>query len=533
MPEPGVAIVLTADRTLMSDWPLLLDGMAAAAQTTWWPMRLMQWYVARPVGDDGLRARQAPLGLRRVESALRLGGFAPGDVAVVPPARLQRAVGPATRIVGLASGDPLGLGMNSTTLAAVFGGEPITSAEFQALAARARALVERAGARAKVVVGGPGAWQLAQDQPAARRLGIDHVIGGYCESNVAGLARELVSGAALPFELAGVAPQAGEIPPIGGPTVMGMVEVSRGCGWGCRFCTLAGVPMAHLPLETILADVRTNAAGGVRNISLTSEDFFRYGASGAEHARPAAVIQLLARLAAMPGVATLAVDHANASTVARFSDAELAEVRRLLSLGRADWRPWVNVGVETAAGALLAASGGSPKMRPFGPDLWPEAASEQVRRLSGAGFLPMVSLVIGLPGETAGDLALTSDWVAQLKGLPVAVVPVLYAPVRAPMLKLHRGRAGEGGAAGTAGVAAVQWELFKRSMDMTFDSMPRLYWQHWRAAAVGLGRRLALQVLGRGYEWMWRCALWRKARAPMLEPASPAGAQHRGRAARP
>ena len=52
------------------------------------------------------------------------------------------------------------------------------------------------------------------------------------------------------------------IPPIRGASTMGVVEISRGCGLGCSFCTIARVPMVHLPPETMLADVRTNVAAG-------------------------------------------------------------------------------------------------------------------------------------------------------------------------------------------------------------------------------------------------------------------------------
>ena len=50
------------------------------------------------------------------------------------------------------------------------------------------------------------------------------------------------------------------------------MEITRGCGLGCDFCTLAREPMRHLPVETILADARTNLNAGVRNIALITED---------------------------------------------------------------------------------------------------------------------------------------------------------------------------------------------------------------------------------------------------------------------
>lgn len=499
----GVPIVLTADRSLMAAHALLLDGMAAAAQTTAWASRLMWPLIAPRVAADGLRARQAPLGLRRIEAALLGGGFSESDVAVVPPERAERAIGPRTRVVGLSSGDPLGLGMNSTTIAAVFGGRPITSALFQQLLAKVRQRIAAVGSPARVVLGGPGTWQAEQDEATIRKLGIDHVVTGYSEANAAEVLRAVSQGAEMPFVVRGKGPSAAAVPPVRGATVMGMVEVSRGCGWGCRFCTLADQPMFHLPLETILADAETNLSAGVRNLSLTGEDVFRYGAGPGEAANPAAVLELGRRLAGLSGVATLAIDHANVSTVSCFSDGELREFRRLVALGREDFRPWVNLGVETASGELLVASSSPAKLRPASASEWGRLCAEQVRRLCASGFLPMVSLVVGLPGEEARHVEETMRWIDALDGQPISLVPVFLTPVRA-----------DGGQrVGADGLTKRQWTLFARCMRSTFRWMPGVYWRHQAAAGVKVGRRLVKQVLGRGYAMQWRCILWRKGRA--------------------
>ena len=41
------------------------------------------------------------------------------------------------------------------------------------------------GVSAKIVLGGPGAWQIAGDPARRQELGIDHVVAGYAEENVA------------------------------------------------------------------------------------------------------------------------------------------------------------------------------------------------------------------------------------------------------------------------------------------------------------------------------------------------------------
>ena len=56
MPEAGFPIVLTADRTLMADYQVLLDGMMAGSQTTTTPGFMMHALVSPPLAGDSLRA---------------------------------------------------------------------------------------------------------------------------------------------------------------------------------------------------------------------------------------------------------------------------------------------------------------------------------------------------------------------------------------------------------------------------------------------------------------------------------------------
>jgi hypothetical protein len=66
----GYPIVLTADRTLLADYPVLFDGMMGTIQTTPVPEPIMRHISAPPVGSNNLAARKAPMGLRRIEAAL-------------------------------------------------------------------------------------------------------------------------------------------------------------------------------------------------------------------------------------------------------------------------------------------------------------------------------------------------------------------------------------------------------------------------------------------------------------------------------
>jgi len=499
----GFPVVLTADRMLFAGYRTLFEGMISASQTSRTPSLLMKHLLAPVARRDGLRARQAPLGLRRVESALARSGWERPDVAVVPPESLGGAIGPETRIIGISSGDPLGIGMNSTTMSGVVGGEILTSRWFRELAENVLRLRRRAP-NARVVMGGAGAWQFAGDRLAQRAMGVDHVIRGYCEGNVAGLFEKIARGENLSATLAGERVAAADLPRILGPTLMGGVEISRGCGLGCGFCTLAGEPMEHPPAEAVLADVETNLSGGVTDVVLVTEDMFRYGGRGAQ-TQPSALIALLERLRALPRVRLIQADHANIASAAQFSDEELAAVRRAMrgpfdhAQGRRNDYLWLNLGVETASGGLLAANGGRRKMGGGDPAAWDDLCQEQVRRLIRLGFFPLVSLVLGMPGETQADVERTIRWVARLREERLAVFPVFHAPTKTRT-----------GPFGLADMSAAHWRLFRECYELNFRWIPRLLWDNQTASRVPLWRRAALQSLGRAQTLWWKSLfVWR------------------------
>ena len=476
----GYRVVLTADRSSMAGYRSLFGGMVSASMTTMLPEAVMKGLLAPPVGRDGARAAWAPLGLRRVESALLRDGYERDEVAVVWPDDLESAVGRDTRIIGLASGDPLGIGMNSTTMEGLMGGRIYVGEWFRRLAEKVQGLKQRAP-DAVTVVGGPGAPEVADDPGARRELGIDYVVTGPCEGNVAELFAGMAQGRPDDVVLHGLDGRAAAVPPVQGGVTSGAVELSRGCGLGCDFCSLRDTPMRHLPADTIVGDARTNVRSGARSISLISEDVFRYGSEGRK-ARPEALLSLLRRLRREAEVGLIQTDHANIASVAQFSADQLREFYRLMA-GRGGGQVWVNLGVETASGALLVQNGGKAKMGGCGPDEWGEFCLRQVRRLSEAGVFPLVSLVVGLPGERPEDVKRTRKWVQRLRDQKVAVFPLFYAPYDA-------GASGFG----LDDMTDEHWRLFKQCYRLNFRWVPGLCRDHQARGGVPLWRRLAVQL---------------------------------------
>ncbi|NLO07277.1 MAG: hypothetical protein GX131_15725 [candidate division WS1 bacterium] len=479
----GKPVVLTADRTLMADHRTLFGGMIAASQTTTTPRPLMDHLLA-----PRSRLSVAPLGLRRVEAALLCDGFSDGDVAVVEPERLAEVIGPETRVIGVSAGEACGLGMNSTTMTAIAGGEIYPRALVLELMREIGRLRERAP-DARVVLGGPGAWQLVANDALRVELGVDHVVHGPVEGNVAGLMHAMAAEDDLPVLLEGGAVDAASIPAIRGASAMGAVELSRGCGLGCTYCVMGREAMRHLPEETILADVRTNIAAGMRGIAAISEDLLRYGCTGSKP-HPERLIALLRQMREIPGAGLIQTDHANIISVAAYSDAELAQVRELM-VGETGCRhPWMNLGVESACGQLLAQSG-SAKLGGTAPAEWGEFAAEQLRRLVRAGFMPMASLIMCLPGETPEHVRATLEWVKGLSREPLTIFPVLYAPI-------------DGSSPPTrADLTREHWRLIGACYDINFREVPRMFRDGQAAVGVPWARRMALQLLGYGQVGLW------------------------------
>jgi radical SAM superfamily enzyme YgiQ (UPF0313 family) len=481
----GYPIVLTADRTLMADYPVLFDGMMGTIQTTSVPEPIMRRLVAPPLARKGVRARKAPLGVRRIEAALIRAGLDPGDLIVARPEDLGWVIGPETAVVAVSSSDPLGCGMSNTTMTDMAGGRLYTHTWYRRLVRSLDLLRAARKYRFRLVAGGAGAWQLEQRLQEARKLGIDCVVSGHAERLAPQLFRDLLEGGEVPAVVHADGVPEQEIPPIRGATSMGVVEVSRGCGKGCHFCTIARDRMIHLPVETIVKDVERNVEEGVTSICALSEDFFRYGCRG-QDIRPAAVKNLATRLRQVRGLKLIQLDHCNVVSAALMTDQDLRELHDILVEGQRHRYLWVNLGVETASGELLDMNQKGGKIRPFRPEEWGTLCEETVRRLIRAGFFPMVSLILGLPGERPEHVEAAIAWVQRLSRERLVIFPIFYSPV-VP---------GYGKAFTLRDMTPAHWRLFRLCYNLNFKWIPRMYWDNQTGAGVPLWRRLFIQVTG-------------------------------------
>jgi radical SAM superfamily enzyme YgiQ (UPF0313 family) len=413
----GYKIVLTADRTLMSEYRGgIFLGFSACAPKGLIPDWLYFGMLCPsvPVNGDG-SAKYAPCGTRKVEAALIEHGFNSEDIIVAHPDYIDKVVGPKTRIIGITETDPLGLAPATSTFTQVFNGQAYMNIKFKELVNHPSIRKHKP----RIIVGGPGAWQL-EDKEARRGVDVDCVVVGESESVVGPLFEKALDSEEIPEVVYGQVVETEKIPLIKKPTIDGIIEIARGCGRGCDFCVPTLQRYRCLPIEDILKEVKINLRAGRRPL-LHAEDVLRYKARGLE-VNKEAVIDLFKTVRSYPGVTSVAMSHFALSSVASAPEV-VEEISNILSAGEDG--SWLSgqTGLETGSPKLIEKNM-KGKCKPFEPEDWPQVVVDAFEVMSANRWVPCATLIIGLPGETDEDLDLTIDLLSELKGFKSLIVPL-------------------------------------------------------------------------------------------------------------
>ena len=413
----GYRIVLTADRTLMSEYGGgIFLGFSACVPKGLIPdwLYFSLFCPSVEVNEDG-SVRYAPCGTRKIEAALLNYGFQRDDVIVAHPDHLNKVVGPNTRVVGITGNDPLGMGPATSTFTQLFGGEAYMAVKFREILSHPT--IQRF--KPRIIVGGPGAWQL-EDKENRSRLWIDCVVIGEGEKVVGPLFEKAVNDEEVPEVVYGEVVTEDEIPLIKGATINGIVEIARGCGRGCDFCVPTLQRYRCLPIDHILKEVEVNVKAGRRPL-LHAEDVLRYKAKGLRINKEA-VIDLFKSVKSHPGVKGVGISHFALSSVLS-APGVIKEISRMLGAGE-DGR-WISgqTGIETGSPRLIK-DHMAGKCKPFKPEEWPQVVVNSFETLARNNWVPCATLIIGLPGETEKDIELTIELVEELKGFKSLIVPL-------------------------------------------------------------------------------------------------------------
>ena len=435
MRNPSPLVVLTSPSTEMSDYEgSHILAFAAGFSKPWFmPRFYLKKTFFKPVPSNSLEVALAPLGLRKLEAGLIKSGFKREDVVVVHPDDLEEAVGPDTKVIGVSSKDPLGLGYVSLTYSSVLDlGEPINKMEFRRLMKTARQAKQKYGV--KIAVGGPGSWQLLR--PEANGLfEVDCIFMG--EGDVTGpdTIWKLVKGQDTPQVVEGKQASLDDISPITKPTIYGAVEISRGCGRGCAFCSPTMQKRRIMPLEAIMHEVHLNVSHGQPDILLVTEDIFMYGCNSPDFTpNSKAVNGLFKALTTHEGVESIQVTHANlaAISVDKTLASQVAEVLRERSNYKLAGKQvaTIEVGIETGSPKLFKRHMAG-KCKPFQPDEWPNIVLSSLSHMEEQEWIALATILVGLPGETDEDAKQTAKLIQTIRdqSLRTFLVPLIFVPL--------------------------------------------------------------------------------------------------------
>jgi radical SAM superfamily enzyme YgiQ (UPF0313 family) len=430
----GIMIVLTASDIEMSDFNL----NPFIAFSGGFPKSLVQnkLYPPLPSNLDGT-AKFAPYGLRKVESLL-IQEFGEENVVTVHPSNLHCFIGPKTKIVAISTMDPLGIGFVSRTYTGILGmnGKPATLVEFEKLLSNPA--LRRYGA--KIMIGGSGAWQIStanmQDQ-----LGIDTILIGQAEHSIIQIFRKALDGGKLEKVITMQIPKGKEVPVIKKPSIYGTVEIMRGCGRGCAFCSPTLRQRYSFPMEHILKEVKLNAKSGTRAILLQTDDVFLYKSKSKFIPNREAIIKLIQSVNKVEDIDYIQIAHASLAPAVydRKIVEEIAPILVEKSLWSCKGNPCasIEVGIETGSARLMKKYMAG-KMLPYKPGQWQDVVVQSLEILNDNNVYPLATLILGLPGEQEEDILATIELLDRLSGTKIFYVPLLFTSEEESILKKQK-----------------------------------------------------------------------------------------------
>ena len=453
-----------ADTTLARNYrevPLL--DFQASAPTDALPGSIYSFLRGPPPPDDHGRSAIAPYSVRKLEASL-LRDHRREEVVVAHQDHLSEFIDDDTEVVGVTTMDPLGLG----PLTMSYGVFLETAApayvyrEFVSLLARINRA--RRGKKAKLMVGGPGVWELTVRPEELEKNGIDYAFQGEADDILSELFRyaaedgrentEFFRGYQTfdedfrkqwrssskfisRYQFSKQFPRLEDISEIVGPSTKGMVEVMRGCGIGCDFCEVTLRPLRYYPFDKVKREISVNVAAGMKSGWLHSDEIFAY-----EHGRnfvpnEDAILGLFGAVMGMRGITNSNPTHGRISIPAAYPDL-MRKLSRVIRAGPDNWIG-VQMGIETGSDRL--ASEHIPnKTLPLkvGPDgAWGELVWRGTYVMNKYYWRPAFTVQVGQAGETPEDnwetvgLINRMSWSTMENGLPFefTVTPMQNVPL--------------------------------------------------------------------------------------------------------
>ena len=204
------------------------------------------------------------------------------------------------------------------------------------------------------------------------------------------------------------------------------IEVMRGCGHACTFCQvpyLAGGRPRYRSVHSVLEAVKAYVAAGKRHIRFVSPNSFAYLSPDGRTANPGALEELLAGVRGL-GARVYYGSFPSETRPETVTDEAMRAVARHVSNRR------IVIGLQSGSGPILGRVN-----RGHGV----EEAFNAVATIRRWGFLPVVDVIMGLPGEGEGDVRATVDAMERLvamgarirlhRFIPLAGTPLWGTPI--------------------------------------------------------------------------------------------------------
>ncbi|MDD1778401.1 MAG: B12-binding domain-containing radical SAM protein [Candidatus Helarchaeota archaeon] len=492
IPDQGKKIILTGAITDMSSYgdnpvaPFFSGAISNRAFFLSWLLSIPPV----PSHEDG-RAISAPYGLRKIEAALINSGIDKTDIVTIHPRYLKRFLGPDTKVIAISSMNPLGMTYCDRTFTALvgFGDESRNAYAFRQLL-HSKILHKY---NPKIIIGGAGAWQV-RGQKMRDYFHIDHVVIGEGEVTFPQVAKKILQNEPVPPVIEAVAPKTDdEIPLIQNGAIFGTVEISRGCGRGCKFCTPNRRRRRDFSIERVVREVEINVRARAKIVFTATEDALLYGCRDPKFIpNEEAVLDLYEAIGKVKGVYYIMPAHISLAAVnaAPHLIPRLSEI--FDSIAPNLTQDYTRKGLinlhNRFYGAETGIESGSPriiekympgKVLPFSSKEWPEIVLQACGILNDSNWLPLASMMVGMPGETDDDTLESIELVDRFKKtIRIFLIPVFFTPLGDSRLWGKR-------AANLNRCTELQQEFFVRCWDYNLKTYAD-QWAKFPPAKAGL-----------------------------------------------
>jgi len=510
----GKKIVITAPLTETIDHAGYFIQMGMASMPIWMEgvmnRKYPQWREVEYNADGS--AKYMPAGVRLVEAAL-MREYDPDDIVCCYPDNLERFIGPETRVVAVSTHNPLGVTFAAGVYTSIFGSSkmPINSHYSRQMFQMIKSNPFRSNF--KVIVGGSGGWQITQTD-SFDELSVDCVVEGRAESEeTMQIFRDAIEGHPIPREKEVIHPRersAFMVPRH--RTTFGVVEMTTGCGRRCQFCVPDLNPQLDMPKENIMAAVEANVREGNKQISLATEDMFIWGqvhtSTPFYFPNREALLDLYRSVIDTPGIEHHVLSH---STIApAVVDPVLIEKLSEMLLPKSPIHlPYLSSHPQKKAlSPLIGLETGSVRMAkkimpskgvPFPIDEWPSVVLEGLRVLNENNWFPVMTLIVGSPGESDDDVRDTLDLVYEMerRNLFAFLVPSIFTPLHDTRMEKAQG------VSETRQLTPLQWQLLMKCWKLNLRPGLYSWWGPiaWRTGALALWAWKLRKINGPNFTW--------------------------------